>query len=72
MRTGINSKDIAKAFHIVWHDEVTFKMDQMGYPRNIIQLIAMYLEGSKFSKKVSNGVYTYRRAKAGARRGSPL
>lgn len=50
--TGMIFFDMANAFDRVWHKGLIYKMDQMGYPENIVQLEVSYLEDRKFRVRV--------------------
>lgn len=47
-------------------------MDQVEFPKNIMQLIPSQLEGRKFRVKVDNEIYTPRRPEAGVTQGAVL
>lgn len=41
--------DVVKTLDKIWHEDLTYKVEQKGYTKNIVQLVASYLNGQKFT-----------------------
>lgn len=49
-----------------------YKMNEIGYPKNKVQLIASYVEGRIFRVKIGNKISTFIRSEAGMPQGAVL
>lgn len=58
---------MVKAFDRVWYKSLIYKMNEIEYQKNIVQLTASasYVEGRKFRVKIGNKIFTFRRLEAG-------
>jgi len=62
LQTDVIYKDFSKAFDSVNHSLLFFKLDQLGFPNNLLTWISSYLNGRSqrvlFKNAVSNNIWS--------------
>lgn len=54
MTTGLTFLDVEKAFDGVWSEDLIYKMDKMGCPRNMVQMVDSFITGRMVRTRVGS------------------
>lgn len=72
MSTGMLSIDLKAAFDSVWHDGLTYKLGQLGFPLYLTKLMTSYLDGRGFRTRVGHSMSRRFEVNAGVPQGAVL
>ncbi|KXZ75606.1 hypothetical protein TcasGA2_TC035039 [Tribolium castaneum] len=70
--TGAVFLDVAKAFDVVCHDGLIYKLHQTTIPLAMVQMVRSFLDGRRFQVRINNSVSDPQDLEAGVPQGSVL